>query len=658
MDMLNIFIGLVSVYLTLSLIVTALGEGISTLFNFKGATAEKIVASLVGQSWQEEFYRRPEIKCLSQPSRSGIDGAETKTRKPSYIEPALFADTLIAMVIARYAYPKQAPPPTAMPAVIDRALTGLANRLEPSDMNEKTRWQADTAVSQTLLRMWSTAGGDVAAFKLELIDWFDITADRSYGWYRRLLACWIFGAACVVVLAMNADTIQMYERISSDDDLRSSLVEKAVKVVKSGDMETPGAACAIVGLPEDCSGQDIIREAAAESLPVVGGQTVYAEGKQHAGEYLYWFVLKLFGLFLTAAAISLGAPFWFDLLKKVVEIRGVIGTGTAAGPVTAAAKKAPTGDQPIPAALSTINTDKAGVADLETLDGFEYELFGYSRLNLYWNARLSALSYASKEEAESTCSEEFGAQGVLLEDKASDAQCLVVTTEKCAIIAFRGTEGKLMDWTTDLDIELRKPSGYAAAAYEVHTGFNNALDAIWEKLVKELQDRGVIRRNLPIWLTGHSLGGAMAALAALRLNRELPRYSTGSTIAGIHTFGQPRVGNTDCANTLDALFAQRYFRSINHRDIVTRIPLPDTPDVRKKVTEGGSLKVHNYSHAGRVIYFNDLGRALMDPPIWYRRWDVVAVAADKDAMLGALRQSAADHSIDAYMSLHRQLLKT
>lgn len=725
MDILDIFIGLVSVYLTLSLIVTALGEGISALFHFKSATAQKIVTSLVGEILQEAFYKHPAIVRLSQSKKWwGIGGV----RKPSYIPPGVFADTLVEIVLSPHPKSEHVPASTAppgacdqvctwltnlinrikrkpadaknkseqetkletdqtwsaaggasmtTPGAIDRALTKLTNGPKPKDPKEKSEWET----YQTLLGMWSAAGGDVTAFKQELIDWFDTTADRSYGWYRRRLGGWVFVAACAVVLALNADTIQIYERISSDETLRASLVKKASEIAGKGGSNTSPVDCALVGLKDGCKKQDFVREAVAELLPVVGGQTLYAEWKQHfareavaaslpavGGQTLdaerkqqvdsyLWLLLKLIGLFLTATAISLGAPFWFDLLKKVAQIRGAIGTGTTAASTADTAKAIPQGEQPAPAALATIKADQAEAADLETLEGFEHTRYGYSRLNLFWNARLSALSYTSKDEAEATCTEEFGAQSIQLKHKGSDTQCLLVTTNKCAIIAFRGSEMNLEDWATNLDVALRKPSWDPNAAYRVHTGFDKALEAIWKQLYNELKGR-VLSHNLPIWLTGHSLGGALATLAALRLHDELLKHGTGATIAGLHTFGQPRVGDTACARALDAQFGKRYFRAINQRDVVPRIPLPKTPDTIQKVIKGGELKTYDYAHTGRVIYFNDLGRAIMDPPIWYRKWDVLAVAPNKAALIDALKQTVADHDIKAYIRAHRDLLIT
>ncbi len=79
----------------------------------------------------------------------------------------------------------------------------------------------------------------------------------------------------------------------------------------------------------------------------------------------------------------------------------------------------------------------------------------------------------------------------------------------------------------------------------MHAGFLGAVDALWAQLTKAIQDPECGQR--PLWFTGHSLGGAMAVLAAVRLINEKPQAELG----GIYTFGQPMVGNIKFAHTLE-----------------------------------------------------------------------------------------------------------
>ena len=71
-------------------------------------------------------------------------------------------------------------------------------------------------------------------------------------------------------------------------------------------------------------------------------------------------------------------------------------------------------------------------------------------------------------------------------------------------------------------------------------------------------------RALPIWVTGHSLGGALASITGLRLKL------LGHLMAPLYTFGAPPAGNAGFCDWLDRAFANRYFRVVIDDDMVPR----------------------------------------------------------------------------------------
>src|SRR5262245_60637873 len=152
-----------------------------------------------------------------------------------------------------------------------------------------------------------------------------------------------------------------------------------------------------------------------------------------------------------------------------------------------------------------------------------------------------------------------------IDNAATDSQCFIVANSTDIVLSFRGTEPThLRDWITDA--EFRKRDWHGA---RVHRGFANAIDSIWPKIHAQLstiQDPASGLHNL--YLTGHSLGGALAQLCAQRL------HDTGTFISGIYTFGQPRVGNARFATNYDAVLRSKTFRLVHEQDIVPRLPGP------------------------------------------------------------------------------------
>jgi len=147
------------------------------------------------------------------------------------------------------------------------------------------------------------------------------------------------------------------------------------------------------------------------------------------------------------------------------------------------------------------------------------------------------------------------------------------------VVVFRGTDADdPTDIGDDADMVL-KPWN---AGGSVHTGFANALAAIRPAL-----DDAVKSLGLPILFTGHSLGAALATLAA-------SLYKPAAEVAALYTIGSPRVGNSAFVVTLGGIEAYRYRDCC---DVVTRIPLPEM----------------GYAHVGPARYIDRNGLVTLNP---------------------------------------------
>lgn len=147
------------------------------------------------------------------------------------------------------------------------------------------------------------------------------------------------------------------------------------------------------------------------------------------------------------------------------------------------------------------------------------------------------------------------------------------------VIAFRGTDiSQLADVWTDLDYETEdSPIG------KVHRGFYRATNALLGGIHYEIKRR----RPRHVWITGHSLGGAMATICLAELDRlKVP-------VTGVVTFGQPRVGDRSFTENLNRQLGSKILRVINEQDIVASLP-PYIP-----------FKVPRYYSGGSVLQFLD-----------------------------------------------------
>lgn len=154
-----------------------------------------------------------------------------------------------------------------------------------------------------------------------------------------------------------------------------------------------------------------------------------------------------------------------------------------------------------------------------------------------------------------------------------DSQAILVERADMAVLIFRGTEPvNLVDWITDSrvnQVPFRDIFAFEGAEMwgNVHQGFATALAPLLRGVLPELNR--IVRSDRPIWITGHSLGGALAMLAAAFIIHVFP-----GRIGAVYTFGQPRVGDAGFSKAFDNAreLAAATYRCVNDRDIVPRLP--------------------------------------------------------------------------------------
>ena len=151
------------------------------------------------------------------------------------------------------------------------------------------------------------------------------------------------------------------------------------------------------------------------------------------------------------------------------------------------------------------------------------------------------------------------------------------------LVAFRGTVfDDLSNWLTDDCVVQKRDSAYPGM---VHTGFAQTMYSIWPLINAKLPTPVAGRR---VWVTGHSLGAAMATLAALRIE------AAGFNAISLYTYGSPRVGNPDFYQA----YSVPHYRFVNNCDIVPHVPL-----------EGMLIGVrpYTYMHVGTLEYLDRNG---------------------------------------------------
>jgi triacylglycerol lipase len=131
------------------------------------------------------------------------------------------------------------------------------------------------------------------------------------------------------------------------------------------------------------------------------------------------------------------------------------------------------------------------------------------------------------------------------------AQAYLLNNGTITVLSFRGTE---VTEKSDVLADLKSGKNLEACGGKVHVGFKGEINKLWSSISKELE-----ANPGNIYVTGHSLGAAMATIAASRMQ---------DRVTALITFGSPRVGNQEFVNSLNVT----HYRVQNNCDDVTKVP--------------------------------------------------------------------------------------
>lgn len=309
MPLLDVLVGLMLVYLIFSIAASGamelaeavlrkrgdvLRSGIAEIF--RSANGPRTDAAL--EALVQAFYRSPHISPLFR-------GSYAQKRLPSYIPASRFA---LALMHAQAASGPQDAPLAAqlqdMAAAIVR-LYGLSMAITPGEQ-------------QMLLERY-----------------FNENGERMSGWYRQHVRIVLSGIALVLCVVLNVDTVRIFTTLSGNSDLRGRLVEEALTQARAGSAMAIAVCDPAAGV--DCT-EHYRRELGvvldlADSLALpIYWQTdpLLLDPPSGLWNGLIAWLGKLLGLAVSTFAISLGTPFWFGALNKLIELRTSLRPGTRA----------------------------------------------------------------------------------------------------------------------------------------------------------------------------------------------------------------------------------------------------------------------------------------------------------------------------------------
>ena len=299
---LDVAIGLILVYLLLSLIATAAREGIESMMKSRAVQLERGIRALLddpsGSGFSTRFYKHPLISSLFEGEYQAVARRRTGANLPAYIPTGSFVQAVLDLAL-RPAVPAPYVAEQTDVKVTTNTLRASIDRIE------------SPAVQRALRSAVDSAQGDIDRVRSALADWYDGTMDRVSGWYKHQTQWVLLGIGIAMAIIIDVDTLRIGQHLYKSPALRAVAVALAERVaadttVRARTVDQAAAARAVAQL--DSLQLPILWQGVQPNTSGIG---------HHVAD-------SVLGWLITALAISLGAPFWFDLLNKFMVIRSTV----------------------------------------------------------------------------------------------------------------------------------------------------------------------------------------------------------------------------------------------------------------------------------------------------------------------------------------------
>jgi hypothetical protein len=347
-SVIDVAIGLVFVFLLLSLVASAVKEGLEAMFKLRAKALHKGIRELIGDVGDS---KKRDAKADDEKDDSDKEVANkqgiAQTDAARFVG-SLYDHGLINSLFAGRYGAKGTELPSYIPSKnFALALMDIRNKnLAASPPIPLPRYVAQAFDAFTI-----TAGADVDKMQKQVEDWYNSSMDRVSGWYKRRTQWWLFGIGVAITLAVNVDSIAIAKRLSTDKTLREAVVTAAQKQQGSnptGVNQTPATSdgsqkadptvdqsigkikddlTALDGVELPIGWTDDLKDWNAETAKIKENMsfadriTIYKDAAWNLSVKAYPHFL---GWLLTALAVSLGAPFWFDMLNKFIVVRSTV----------------------------------------------------------------------------------------------------------------------------------------------------------------------------------------------------------------------------------------------------------------------------------------------------------------------------------------------
>ena len=314
-EVLDVAIGLILIFLLLSLVCSSIREALETVLSHRSSDLQRGIREMFGDKSLTgivaDFYKHPLIEALFQgeyvPGKTG--------NLPSYIPARTFSLAVINLLISKHLPQAEATQHEVSEAERFQLFSqAVANLPEGSRLKGAMR------------PMIAAANGDLTRLRGEIENWFNSSMDRVSGWYKARTQMIIAVIGLALAVGMNVDSLAIVRYLDTNQTARSVLTDRVAQA-------RSGAVANTVSGPATSDLTDPIGWIERQGgLPL--GWVIHKQPGQAQGDFDHdWrrppvtfsgWLAKIAGILFTAFALTLGAPFWFDLLNRFMVVRSTV----------------------------------------------------------------------------------------------------------------------------------------------------------------------------------------------------------------------------------------------------------------------------------------------------------------------------------------------
>jgi hypothetical protein len=295
---LDVALGLAFLYFLLSTVCSAINEGIASVLGWRAKTLEDAIGNFLADAHVKPDQDKPHVELATAifdhwRIRALVRDPDSSTRRrsrPSYLPPRAFSLAVAETLAA-------GPAEHETDETRDKSPWELADAQILARLSHAVSKLPDGQAKAALSKAVVNADGTLEGFRRQLETGFDDAMERASGWYKRKVQLVIALLAAALTFGVNVDSVQVASRLWSDKPVRTAVAQRA-----AAEKDSQSAADAVASVDE-------------LKLPLGWGA---GNAPSDVGRVLR----RLPGWLITIAALSLGAPFWFDLLSRVARLRG------------------------------------------------------------------------------------------------------------------------------------------------------------------------------------------------------------------------------------------------------------------------------------------------------------------------------------------------